>query len=1250
MWSIFCQHSIAGVARTARLGRVSSTDPVWDELGKVDYFLDHLGRAVERGDLSYDAYAALASPYWGRRNELVATLERRMPASPSPAATEARPLAAEPPLVAPPATAWVEPPPPRAAARPARVREPVSPGTWMAYAGALLVVIAVAIFTIYAWETFPPLAKLGVLLAVTAAFYAGGEFIRTKLALPAVGVALVSVGSAMLLFDGWMVIRSTGATGPLPWALLLLVCSLAYWATELRIAGGWFGAIGAAAQVGWWWLLGQAFGWEDYWVAAGMAGIAVLWVLASERTSDEGPLAPLKAVLSLGSVFLAIATCVAVGVAAVAAQFDAPTMWPIAAAALAAIAFAIVMERLRVGPLSIAGQAPLFLAALAYWAAAGLDGIDPSWLLAATFALMTIAYALRCLWRRSPSYAAAALASELLFWLSLADVLEWSSRFTIGIIAGMGLATIVAARIASTLARDDSRWRGMALASTVWDWGGIGVLALATLLVPVAEPQLLGSASEPGKSALLAAWVLFAWLAAAQVRRSAGLGRVAIAWSFYALASALAWVAPDLHEAWRGVALLALAVLWEQSGPAGESFSRVPRAEIRVWARVAYVLVPLVTFIAASDLRTYAMAALLGAAGLAWLLDALLARYWWACVPASAALAGAAAIAAWTAKGLDEGVAAAASVLALAGVTMLAAARLQDGIFDRSPARRGTGPSATEWSAIGTGTLALAAVLVPLVGGVPLTGSTTAGLTVLVAVWVLAGWLAGAAMSSSAIPGRVAIAWSFFTWAAILSWAWPGWPSAYYGLAMLGLAVPWGQGGALAERLTRVQENEIRIWMRVAYVVIPLLAVQGSALGGDIPSYPVAVLLAAAAVAWLADALRTREWWGLAVASGSLVTAAAVAGWTADGPPAAGIAAAAAALAPALAGLLSPRRKDSWGALGAGGGTLVASLWSLSSLGSADRLATALLLLALAWALTAWCSAVTELGGIAGLAALLSLVSALSWWDAPAWVTVASIAIAAGVLLAPRAAFAAQEERAQRLLLALACVGAVGLAILCALGFGSWTMGASLEPAHWYSLGATGFAVALMLSGGYAIVWTTLESWEPGLYAGAALIVLGAFVQLDGWGIDQAEWYLVLSAAYVAGMGVLWATRKPDRRVPIATDWAAFALAVAIPLWLAVVASDPAVGLTHGLWTLGLSAVSILVGVFSRTRVYFFGGITVLVLDALWLSRSVLFALPSWVWIGTIGLALIVAGATYARRESLEDVGRAMRDRLIDWR
>ena len=39
---------------------MSPIDPIWDQLGKIDYLLDQLARAVERGDAGLEVYERMA--------------------------------------------------------------------------------------------------------------------------------------------------------------------------------------------------------------------------------------------------------------------------------------------------------------------------------------------------------------------------------------------------------------------------------------------------------------------------------------------------------------------------------------------------------------------------------------------------------------------------------------------------------------------------------------------------------------------------------------------------------------------------------------------------------------------------------------------------------------------------------------------------------------------------------------------------------------------------------------------------------------------------------------------------------------------------------------------------------------------------------------------------------------------------------------------------------------------------------------
>jgi hypothetical protein len=1021
---------------------MSPSDPVWDELGKIDYLLNQVARAVERGELDAGAWDRLSPRYLERRSELAAVLSSRAgraaaaSGAPEPVgAPVSQPVAAS---VSPPVGAPVPLP---LAARPASVApspEPsatqltwetptpnarLSAGAWMSYAGSLLVVIAVAIFTIYAWATFPPALKLTVLLGVTVAFYAGGEFVRVKLDLPAAGVALVSVGSAMLLFDGWSVIMATGATGALPWAIVLLLCSLAYWVTELRISGGWFGAIGAAAQVGWWWMLGQAFGLETYWVAAGMSVVAAAWALAAGRDARPGPLGTLAAVLRFGAPVLAVLS----GLGAMlrgAFEQTTPTFWPVAAAFVAALSFMVVVETLwpKARGLSAAGHVPLISAVLGYWAAtSALGGSPPALAVPVTLAALTVAYCVYAPWRGFAPYGVASLVVGSLFWQSIGERYAWEPEAIVAALLAFGLVACIGGVFAGRSKRG-AAWAGAESAAKAWELGGIALIALATVLTPV-------------------------------------------------------------------------------------------------------------------------------------------------------------------------------------------------------------------------------------VGGVPLSGTRLGGAAAALGVGVLVAWAVGGIVRRSASMGRVALVWSFYALAATLAWAWPGWHSAWYGCALLALAAFLSQGRALLERSLRVPEGEVGGGARVAYIAVTAAALAASAYFFHVDSIPVAGLLAVAALAWLADGLRTRDWWTLAASSGSAVAAATIYGWAVRDLSYGVLAAAALAAVIAAAGLLAPRGRESWGAMWAMGGTLVATLILPAGLGAEWRTAVALLCVAVAWALTGVVASLPELWAAAGVFASFALLAVFSWRDVSPVVTVVGVVLYAFALLIPRAfTRGSADSRGVRLARSLAVAGMIALLELCVIGVISRVFGWTTWLSGWLEIGATGLAIGLLLAGGYVIALTSLESSEVGLYPGAGLVVLGAMVQMDAWSVPDIEWFLVLAALYFAAMGVLWASREPGRKVPVGTDIAAFALAVVAPFIVALTAWTPDAALRHGLWALGLAAAATMAGLATRTRIYFQGGILVLVLNALWLSRGVLLALPSWVWIGTVGLSLIVGGVAYARREQFDGASRRLRQGFADWR
>lgn len=1010
---------------------MSPSDPVIEELGKIDYLLEHLARAVDHGDAPYEVYARMSPRYLERRAELVEVVARRAGRSfePSPPAATGEVLPPPQrasfeypapdmmsPAAYPPPAFEVAPVVPRP--RPAP-RSTISAGTWMTYAGAFLVVVAVAIFTIYAWMSMPVAAKLLVLVAVTSLFYAGGEFVRTRMELPSVGVALVGVGSAMLLFDGWAVINGFGMTGPGPWAVLLLGCSLIYWATELRIAGGWFGAVGAAAQVGWWWLLGQALHLPTHWQIAGIALVAMAWALAGDRVRREGPLAVLGAVLRSGSLLLAIVMSVAMLSQALLLA-GSGTLALLLAALVTAVSVTVVIEvplpeqRRRTALFHV----PVLIALAV--------NPDPG-TVALTSMVFAAGYGAYAVLRGGDSYAGIALAAGAFAVPAAGDRLKLASTTVAGVAGALfALAASVGHRLSGTwtpLARGTVA-RPSEQAGTVWRYAGLAALALVTFIgVPSAAGGVpLAAFTVTSAHALLACWMLALWALVVGVTRSRAAGWAAFAWSFYALAAVAAWALPHLHSAWYAAALLALAAAWEQAQP-----------------------------------------------------------------------------------------------------------------------------SSGRWLNLDT------------------------------------------------------------------------------------------------RLLTAV--------CRLLMVIVPVGGVLGASAFFRVDAYPVAALLLVAAAAWTADALRSRSWWALAPAAAFGVASAFVAGWHASGLSGGAAAAAGAGAALALAGALGPRRRDGWGAFLAIGATVPATLSLAGAVGHPGRLTAALVLVTAAWAFAAIAADAPLLLGVAGLFASFVLDAALVWRDPSPFVSFVAYPVLAAALLLPvglrLGASGSSLRRAARPLAAAAVATAGQFAFI---GLAQTLFGRADIGAHAFQVGEVGLGFGLMVTGAIVVLWSAVESFEVGGYFGYGVVTAGLFAFMDHAGVRTAEYYLLVVAAYALAMGFLYTRREVGRRMPAAADGVAFAAAVVGPFLLSLNLLDTSAALRHGLWTLALSIMAIVAGRLSRTRIHFLGGIAVAILEALWLSRSVLLALPTWIWIGLAGLGLIVGGVTFARREALEAASRRVSEGLEGWR
>src|SRR5437870_4654609 len=70
---------------------------------------------------------------------------------------------------------------------------------WVAGVGAVLLFVAAALFVAVQWKHLPDLAKLGIILAVSASFIVGG--LRLRRTLPSTGGVLFHLGAFLLPVD-----------------------------------------------------------------------------------------------------------------------------------------------------------------------------------------------------------------------------------------------------------------------------------------------------------------------------------------------------------------------------------------------------------------------------------------------------------------------------------------------------------------------------------------------------------------------------------------------------------------------------------------------------------------------------------------------------------------------------------------------------------------------------------------------------------------------------------------------------------------------------------------------------------------------------------------------------------------------------------------------------------------------------------------------------------------------------------------
>ncbi len=530
------------------------------------------------------SYDLMAPRHLKRRAVLVSTITGApLPSSPQPAVVDlARPAGPVPAArVAPGATSQ------RVAT--ARVPRVVDWPTVLLFLGAFLVVVASAIFSIAVWGDLGTVEKFAFMFALTCGFYGAGWWALNRLRLHTGAIALVAVASGMLLFDGWILIDGSGLEGPAPWGALLLVCSCVYFATGL-VLGRTFTVAGAAAQVAWWWLLGDALGLSRPAVFAGISLVALVWLLVSERVRDHETASDAATVLAWGAPVLA-AGC-ALGAVVDVVLVGSAVVDVVVSTGVVSGAAGLVLWRSRALPTPVrpwaaaASQIPVIAAV---WSAG--YGVEHVWWVAVAWVVLALAYDAAGLAARSLPFTVLGLVAEVSAAVEVCLVLRVSTEGTIVTLATLAALWALAARLAGR-ARGALGPAFATVLATAAEVGAFALLAGCSLALPVAG----GGLPVPGvvmsyRDALPYVGVLAAWWAAAAIRPRGHTSYAGSAFSFATLSALLsALSAVDAPTALFATPLVVLAGVWRVSARRVELLHGGSWAEATRWSARASVL------------------------------------------------------------------------------------------------------------------------------------------------------------------------------------------------------------------------------------------------------------------------------------------------------------------------------------------------------------------------------------------------------------------------------------------------------------------------------------------------------------------------------------------------------------------------------------------------------------------------------------------------------------------------------------
>ena len=99
------------------------------------------------------------------------------------------------------------------------------------FIGVILLLASGVSWLVWNWDTFPPLIQLSFLGGMTAAFFAAGWYVRTKMKLEGSGVALITVAALLIPLDFVAYYISGGfppGSWPTIWLIGSVVCLVAY--------------------------------------------------------------------------------------------------------------------------------------------------------------------------------------------------------------------------------------------------------------------------------------------------------------------------------------------------------------------------------------------------------------------------------------------------------------------------------------------------------------------------------------------------------------------------------------------------------------------------------------------------------------------------------------------------------------------------------------------------------------------------------------------------------------------------------------------------------------------------------------------------------------------------------------------------------------------------------------------------------------------------------------------------------------